>query len=125
MQYTLGTVTVVSAIVAVVLIAHTVAKMVSIIQLGQPDPTRTGPFGPRFLTMLKRPWGAPGCSSGAMSGGVPLAGDGRVRRAVPGAGRGVRGGVELTYHLPLIGEWSLYSLFGGDPRCGHRGPSPC
>ena len=48
----LGVVTALLTVVAVVLVTRTVARMVAIIRLGQADGTRTGPFGPRFRTML-------------------------------------------------------------------------
>ncbi|MBC3191819.1 (Fe-S)-binding protein [Pseudonocardia sp. C8] len=110
-QYTLGTVTVVSAIVAVVLVARTVAKMVSIIRLGQLDPTRTGPFGPRFATMLTETLGHTRMLKWSHVGvfhWLVMVGFGGLFLAL------VEAFVEVwnpTYHLPLLGEWSLYSLF--------------
>ena len=51
-QVVLGVATALLTVVAVVLVTRTVARMVAIIRVGQPDGTRTGPFGPRLKTML-------------------------------------------------------------------------
>ena len=110
-QYVLGTITVLSAVVAVVLVARTVAKMVSIIRLGQPAPDRTGPFGPRFLTMLKETLGHTRMLKWSHIGvlhWLVMVGFGGLFLAL------VEAFVEVwnpTFHLPLIGTWSVYSLF--------------
>ncbi|MFD1045699.1 hypothetical protein ACFQ1S_09035 [Kibdelosporangium lantanae] len=49
----LGVACVLLTVVAVVLTTRTVRRMIKTIRLGQPDPTRNGPFGRRFATMLK------------------------------------------------------------------------
>ncbi|MEV1293941.1 (Fe-S)-binding protein [Pseudonocardia sp. NPDC049635] len=110
-QYTLGTITVLSAVVAVVLVARTVAKMVSIIRLGQPAPDRIGPFGPRFLTMLTETLGHTRMLKWSHIGvlhWMVMVGFGGLFLAL------VEAFVEVwnpTFHLPLIGTWSVYSLF--------------
>ncbi|MEQ3552212.1 (Fe-S)-binding protein [Pseudonocardia nematodicida] len=110
-QYLLGTVTVVSAIVAVTLVWRTVARMVSIIRLGQPDPTRTGPFGPRLVTMLKETLGHTRMLKWTKVGifhWLVMIGFGGLFLAL------VEAFVEVwnpRFHLPLIGEWGVYSLF--------------
>jgi Fe-S oxidoreductase len=110
-QYTLGIVTVLSAIVAVALVAMTVTRMVKIIRLGESDPTRTGPFGPRFATMLKETLGHTRMLKWTKVGIVHwlvMVGFGGLFLAL------VEAFVEVwnpTFHLPLIGQWSVYSLF--------------
>ncbi|PPK67965.1 (Fe-S)-binding protein [Actinokineospora auranticolor] len=52
-QWTLGLVAVAVSLVAWSMFVRTVARMVSIIRLGQPDATRNGPFGPRMRTLIK------------------------------------------------------------------------
>ncbi|SFN21678.1 Fe-S oxidoreductase [Pseudonocardia ammonioxydans] len=110
-QYLFGTITVVSAIVAVALVTRTVAKMVSIIRLGESDPTRTGPFGPRFVTMLKETLGHTRMLKWSHVGvfhWLVMVGFGGLFLAL------IEAFVEVwnpTFHLPLIGEWSIYSLF--------------
>jgi Fe-S oxidoreductase len=110
-QYTLGIVTVLSAIVAVALVAMTVTRMVKIIRLGESDPTRTGPFGPRFATMLKETLGHTRMLKWTKVGIVHwlvMVGFGGLFLAL------IEAFVEVwnpTFHLPLIGQWSVYSLF--------------
>src|SRR5882757_9568725 len=48
----LGIACVLLTAVAVVLTTRTVRRMIATIRLGQPDPTRSGPFGRRMRTML-------------------------------------------------------------------------
>ena len=110
-QWVLGIITVLSAIVAVALVARTVTQMVKIIRLGGPDPTRTGPFGPRFVTMLKETLGHTRMLKWSHVGvfhWLVMVGFGGLFLAL------IEAFVEVwnpTYHLPLIGEWSIYSLF--------------
>ena len=52
LQLVLGLMCLAVTVVAVVLVVRTVRRMVSSIRLGQPDPTRKGPFGARFGNML-------------------------------------------------------------------------
>ncbi|WP_068797260.1 heterodisulfide reductase-related iron-sulfur binding cluster [Pseudonocardia sp. HH130630-07] len=110
-QYTLGIVTVLSAIVAVVLVARTVAYLVKVIRAGAPDPTRTGPFGPRFTTMLTETLGHTRMLKWSHVGvfhWLVMVGFGGLFLAL------IEAFVEVwnpTFHLPLLGEWSVYSLF--------------
>jgi Fe-S oxidoreductase len=53
LQITLGVIGVAISIVAWIAFVAGVWRMVRIIRLGQPDPTRTGPFGPRLGTLIK------------------------------------------------------------------------
>ncbi|MTD57645.1 (Fe-S)-binding protein [Amycolatopsis pithecellobii] len=53
LQITLGVVGVAISIVAWIVFVAGVWRMVRIIRLGQPDPTRGGPFGARFATLVK------------------------------------------------------------------------
>ncbi|MGP4016730.1 heterodisulfide reductase-related iron-sulfur binding cluster [Saccharopolyspora sp. 5N708] len=53
LQLVLGLICLAVTVVAVVLVVRTVRRMVSAIRLGQPDPTRKGPFGARFGNMVK------------------------------------------------------------------------
>jgi Fe-S oxidoreductase len=53
LQITLGVVGVAVSLVAWVVFVGGVLRQVRTIRLGQPDPTRRGPFGPRFATMVK------------------------------------------------------------------------
>ncbi|GLZ37522.1 (Fe-S)-binding protein [Actinokineospora sp. NBRC 105648] len=52
-QLTLGLVAVAISLVAWSLFVRTVARMVAIVRLGQPDATRNGPFVPRMRTLVK------------------------------------------------------------------------
>ncbi|SEP52133.1 (Fe-S)-binding protein [Amycolatopsis saalfeldensis] len=52
-QLTLGGISVLLGIVAWGMFIATVARFVRVIRLGQPDPTRNGPFTPRLMTMVK------------------------------------------------------------------------
>ncbi|WP_277676058.1 (Fe-S)-binding protein [Saccharopolyspora rectivirgula] len=53
LQLVLGLICLAVTAVAVVLVVRTVRRMVQSIRLGQPDPTRKGPFGARFGNMVK------------------------------------------------------------------------
>ncbi|WP_035305391.1 (Fe-S)-binding protein [Actinokineospora inagensis] len=52
-QLSLGLIAVAVSVVAWGMFVRTVARMVAVIRLGQPDPTRGGPFLPRLRTMVK------------------------------------------------------------------------
>jgi Fe-S oxidoreductase len=52
-QLVLGLVCLAVTVVAVLMVVRAVRRMVSSIRLGQPDPTRGGPFRARFANMLK------------------------------------------------------------------------
>ncbi|GDY33238.1 (Fe-S)-binding protein [Gandjariella thermophila] len=49
----LGLICAVVTVVAVAMVAVTVTRMIRTIRLGQPDPTRNGPFGARLGTLLR------------------------------------------------------------------------
>ncbi|GAA0506779.1 Fe-S oxidoreductase [Saccharopolyspora subtropica] len=53
LQLVLGLICLAVTAVAVVMVVRTVRRMVSSIRLGQPDPTRKGPFGARFGNMVR------------------------------------------------------------------------
>ncbi|HVW44067.1 MAG TPA: (Fe-S)-binding protein [Amycolatopsis sp.] len=53
LQITLGVIGVAISIAAWIMFVAGVWRMVRIIRLGQPDPTRNGPFGPRLATLIK------------------------------------------------------------------------
>ncbi|MCA1188384.1 MULTISPECIES: (Fe-S)-binding protein [unclassified Saccharopolyspora] len=53
LQLVLGLICLAVTAVAVVMVVRTVRRMISSIRLGQPDPTRRGPFGARFGNMVK------------------------------------------------------------------------
>lgn len=53
LQLVLGLICLAVTVVAVVMAVRTVRRMISSIRLGQPDPSRKGPFGRRFGAMLK------------------------------------------------------------------------
>ncbi|MBB5154453.1 (Fe-S)-binding protein [Saccharopolyspora phatthalungensis] len=110
LQLVLGLICLAVTVVAVVLVVRTVRRMVSSIRLGQPDPTRKGPFGARFGNMVKEilgharmlKWGHVGVAHWLVMAGF--------------------GGLSLTvleayfevfyppFHFPLLGEWSLWNL---------------
>ncbi|GAA4414576.1 (Fe-S)-binding protein [Actinokineospora soli] len=52
-QLTLGLIAVAVSIVAWSMFVRTIARMVAVVRLGQPDPTRNGPFVPRLVTLVK------------------------------------------------------------------------
>ncbi|MBN6035786.1 (Fe-S)-binding protein [Amycolatopsis sp. 195334CR] len=52
-QLTLGLIAVAVSLVAWSMFAATIVRFVKIIRLGQPDPTRRGPFAPRMKTLIK------------------------------------------------------------------------
>ena len=110
-QWVLGPITVLSAVVAVVLVSRTTASMIAIIRLGQPDPSRTGPVGPRLATMAKEvllhtrmmKWSHVGVFHWLV-----MVGFGGLILAL------VEAFVEVwnpLFHLPIIGEWGPYSLW--------------
>ncbi|GGS20624.1 (Fe-S)-binding protein [Actinokineospora fastidiosa] len=52
-QLTLGLIAVAVSLVAWSMFVRTVARMVAVVRLGQPDATRNGPFVPRMRTLIK------------------------------------------------------------------------
>jgi Fe-S oxidoreductase len=111
LQIVLGTLAVLLLVVSVVYATKAVRAMLRIFRTGQPDPTRSGPVGPRLKTlaveslghtrMLK--WSA----IGAAHWFVFLGFYGLFLTLVEAFGEVWNPG----WHLPLIGEWSLWNLF--------------
>src|SRR3954453_18405793 len=111
LQIVLGTLAVLLLIVSVVYATKAVRAMLRIFRTGQPDPTRTGPVGPRLKTlaveslghtrMLK--WSA----IGAAHWFVFLVFYGLFLTLVEAFGEVWN----PEWHLPLIGEWALWNLF--------------
>src|SRR5918912_70434 len=111
LQIVLGTLAVLLLIVSVVYATKAVRAMLRIFRTGQPDPNRTSPVGPRLKTlaveslghtrMLK--WSA----IGAAHWFVFLGFYGLCLTLVEAFGEVFN----PRWHLPLIGEWSLWNLF--------------
>ena len=111
LQIVLGTLAVLLLIVSVVYATKAVRAMLAIFRTGQPDPTRSTPVGPRLKTlaveslghtrMLK--WSA----IGAAHWFVFLGFYGLFLTLVEAFGEVFN----PEWHLPLIGEWSLWNLF--------------
>jgi hypothetical protein len=111
LQIVLGTISVLFLIVAVVFAYRAVRAMVRIIRTGQPDSTRNGPVGQRLKTlaveslghtrMLK--WSAIGAAHWFVFVGFY----GLFLTLVEAFGEVWN----PAFHLPLIGEWSLWNLF--------------
>ncbi len=106
----LGVVTVLLTAVAVALVARTVARMVAVVRLGQPDGSRSGPFGARFATMLTETLGHTRMLKWSHVGvfhWLVMAGFGGLFLALVEAYGEVW---NPRFHLPLIGQWGPYSL---------------
>ncbi|WP_299952864.1 (Fe-S)-binding protein [uncultured Modestobacter sp.] len=111
LQIVLGTLAVLLLVVSVVYATKAVRAMLRIFRTGQPDPTRSGPVGPRLKTlaveslghtrMLK--WSA----IGAAHWFVFIGFYGLFLTLVEAFGEVWN----PEWHLPLIGEWSLWNLF--------------
>ncbi|MCZ2823375.1 MULTISPECIES: (Fe-S)-binding protein [unclassified Modestobacter] len=111
LQIVLGTLAVILLIVSVVYATKAVRAMLRIFRSGQPDPTRSGPVGPRLKTlaveslghtrMLK--WSA----IGAAHWFVFIGFYGLFLTLVEAFGEVF----DPEWHLPLIGEWALWNLF--------------
>ncbi|SDY25112.1 Fe-S oxidoreductase [Modestobacter sp. DSM 44400] len=111
LQIVLGTLAVLLLVVSVVYATKAVRAMLRIFKTGQPDPTRASPVGPRLKTlaveslghtrMLK--WSA----IGAAHWFVFLGFYGLFLTLVEAFGEVFN----PEWHLPLIGEWSLWNLF--------------
>jgi Fe-S oxidoreductase len=110
-QWVLGIVTLASLVVAVALVWRTVAAMIATIRLGQPDPSRTGPFGPRFGTMLKETLGHTRMLKWSHVGvfhWMVMVGFGGLILAL------VEAFVEVwnpTWHIPWLSTWGPYSMW--------------
>jgi Fe-S oxidoreductase len=106
----LGIVCVLLTAVAVVLATSTVRRMIATIRLGQPDPTRNGPFGRRFRIMLKEVLGHTRMlkwSHVGIAHWVVMAGFGGLILSVVAAYGEV---FDPTFELPVIDHWSVYNL---------------
>ncbi|MGY1838841.1 MULTISPECIES: (Fe-S)-binding protein [unclassified Modestobacter] len=111
LQIVLGTLAVLLLVVSVVYATKAVRAMLRIFRTGQPDPTRSGPVGPRLKTlaveslghtrMLK--WSA----IGAAHWFVFIGFYGLFLTLVEAFGEVWN----PEWHLPLIGEWALWNLF--------------
>jgi Fe-S oxidoreductase len=111
LQIVLGSLAVILLVVSVVYATKAVRAMLRIFKTGQPDPTRSGPVGPRLKTlaveslghtrMLK--WSA----IGAAHWFVFLGFYGLFLTLVEAFGEVWN----PEWHLPIIGEWSLWNLF--------------
>jgi Fe-S oxidoreductase len=97
-------------LVAVVLVARTVARMVKVVRLGAPDPTRSGERGARTATMLRETlghtkmlkWTTVGIAHWfVMIGFIALS------SLVLGAYFEV---VDPQAELPIIGHWTVFGL---------------
>jgi Fe-S oxidoreductase len=106
----LGIACVLLTAVAVVLTTRTVRRMIATIRLGQPDPTRNGPFGRRFLTMLKEVLGHTRMlkwSHVGLAHWFVMAGFGGLILSVVAAYGEV---FSPSFELPVIDHWSVYNL---------------
>jgi Fe-S oxidoreductase len=107
----LGIACVLLTAVAVVLTTRTVRLMIKTIRLGQPDPTRNGPFGRRFATMLKEVLGHTRMlkwSHVGVAHWFVMAGFGGLILSVVAAYGEV---FDPAFELPVLDSWSLYNLF--------------
>ncbi|MEV0705731.1 Fe-S oxidoreductase, partial [Saccharopolyspora sp. NPDC050389] len=110
LQLVLGLICLAVTLVAVVLVVRTVRRMVSSIRLGQPDPSRKGPFGARFGNVVREvlghtrmlKWGHVGVAHWLV-----MAGFGGLSLTVLEAYSEV---FQPSFHLPLIGTWSVWNL---------------
>ncbi len=109
MQVLAITISMVVTLVALALVARTAAHIVSVVQLGQPDPRRTGDYGARLVTTVKETlghtrmlkWSIPGAAHwfvfigfGALFGTLVEA-YGEL--------------FDADFDLPLIGRWAVYN----------------
>src|SRR3954465_11278643 len=111
LQIVLGTISVLFLIVASVMAYRAVRAMIRIIRTGQPDPTRKGPVGPRLKTLVVESLGhtrmLKWSAIGAAHWFVFLGFYGLFLTLVEAFGEVWN----PEWHLPLIGEWSLWNLF--------------
>src|SRR5687768_15383656 len=111
LQIVLGTVSVLFLIVASVMAYRAVRAMVRIIRIGQPDGTRFGPFKTRIRTMLVESLGhtrmLKWSTIGAAHWFVFIGFYGLFLTLVEAFGEVWN----PAFHLPIIGEFFLWSLF--------------
>src|SRR5688572_9729854 len=111
LQIVLGTISVLFLIVASVMAYRAVRAMVRIIRTGQPDSTRNGPLGRRLKTLAVESLGhtrmLKWSSIGIAHWFVFLGFYGLFLTLVEAFGEVWN----PAFHLPLVGEWSLWNLF--------------
>jgi hypothetical protein len=111
LQVVLGLVCVAATVVAVAMLAVTTARMVRTIRLGQPDPTRNGPFLARLRTVVKEvlghtrmlKWTRVGIAHWLVMMGFL----GLLLVVAEAYGEVFR----PSFELPVLGEWSLWNLW--------------
>ncbi|HEY8371633.1 MAG TPA: (Fe-S)-binding protein [Pseudonocardiaceae bacterium] len=111
LQITLGLICVAVTLVAVVMVAQTVTRMVRTVRLGQPDPSRKSPFGPRFGTMLKETLGHTRMLKWSRVGVAHwfvMVGFGSLVLTLVEAYGEV---FDPHFELPLLGGWAPWGLF--------------
>src|SRR6476469_4352512 len=111
LQIVLGTISVLFLIVASVMAYRAVRAMVRIIRTGQPDPTRSGPLGPRLKTLAVESLGhtrmLKWSTIGAAHWFVFVGFYGLFLTLVEAFGEVWN----PAFHLPILGEFFLWSLF--------------
>src|SRR5215213_7955423 len=111
LQIVLGTLAVLLLIVSVVYATKAVRAMLRIFRTGQPDPTRSGPVGPRLKTLAVESLGhtrmLKWSTIGAAHWFVFLGFYGLFLTLVEAFGEVWN----PAFHLPIIGEFFLWSLF--------------
>ncbi|SDN20813.1 (Fe-S)-binding protein [Allokutzneria albata] len=107
----LGLICVAATLVWVTMLTQTVIRMVRTIRLGQPDPTRNGPVGPRLKNMLKEilghtrmlKWGTVGAAHWFV-----MVGFGSLVLTLVEAHGEV---FDPAFELPIIGHWTVWGMF--------------
>src|SRR3978361_1818376 len=111
LQIVLGTLAVLLLIVSVVYATKAVRAMLRIFRTGQPDPTRSGPLGPRLKTLAVESLGhtrmVKWSSIGVAHWFVFVGFYGLFLSLVEAFGEVWN----PAFHLPIIGEWFLWNLF--------------
>src|SRR3712207_2148054 len=111
LQIVLGTISVLFLVVAVVFAYRAVRAMIRIIRTGQPDDTRSGPLKPRLKTLVTESLGhtrmLKWSTIGVAHWFVFVGFYGLFLTLVEAFGEVW----DPAFHLPLIGEFFLWSLF--------------
>ncbi|MDA3644199.1 4Fe-4S dicluster domain-containing protein [Saccharopolyspora indica] len=110
LQLVLGLSCLAVTLVAVVMVVRTVRRMVSSIRIGQPDPSRKGPFAARSRNVVKEVLGHTRMLKWTHVGiahWLVMAGFGGLSLTVLEAYFEV---FDPAFHLPLIGTWSVWNL---------------
>src|SRR3954465_14937318 len=111
LQIVLGTLAVPLLIVSVGYATKAVRAMLRIFTTGQPDPTRSGPVGPRLKTVVVESLGhtrmLKWSAIGAAHWFVFLGFYGLFLTLVEAFGEVWN----PAFHLPLVGDWGLWNLF--------------